>query len=103
MACVKNCPVQNISYENGKFKFGWHCIGCARCAFNCPKDAITTGLLNVIKVNGRYNFNAEPDYNVPAYCHKSYIGYFDSDRYGIYKNGQKTETVSEVGEKNAEK
>lgn len=103
MACVKNCPVQNISYENGKFKFGWSCIGCARCAFNCPKDAITAGLLNVIKVNGRYNFNAEPDYNVPAYCHKSYIGYFDSDRYGIYKNGQKTETVSEVGEKNAEK
>lgn len=81
MACVKNCPVGNIRYENGKFKFGWNCIGCARCAFNCPGDAINTGVLNFIKVNGRYNFNSDPDYNIPDYCKKSYEEYFSRDRY----------------------
>lgn len=77
MKCVRGCPVANIKYENGKFRFGGNCIGCARCAFGCPADAIKTGLLNPIKVNGAYDFNANPDEAViGAYCRKSYEKYF---------------------------
>lgn len=77
MKCVRGCPVGNIEFENGKFRFGGNCIGCARCAFGCPADAITTGLLNPIKVNGAYNFDADPEEAViGAYCRKSYEKYF---------------------------
>lgn len=77
MKCVRGCPVGNIKFEDGKFRFGGNCIGCARCAFGCPADAITTGLLNPIKVNGAYNFNADPDEAaIGAYCRKSYEKYF---------------------------
>lgn len=77
MKCVRGCPVGNIKFEDGKFRFGGNCIGCARCAFGCPANAITTGLLNPIKVNGAYNFNADPDEAaIGAYCRKSYVKYF---------------------------
>ena len=77
MKCVRGCPVGNIKFEDGKFRFGGNCIGCARCAFGCPANAITTGLLNPIKVNGAYNFNADPDEAaIGAYCRKSYEKYF---------------------------
>lgn len=77
--CVRNCPKQNIVYENGKFRFKGDCLGCARCAFTCPTDAITTGLLNFLKVNGAYNFNADADKaEIPRYCHKSYKKYFEN-------------------------
>lgn len=77
MKCVRGCPVGNIKFEDGKFRFGGNCIGCARCAFGCPANAITTGLLNPIKVNGAYNFNADPDEaTIGAYCRKSYEKYF---------------------------
>ncbi len=77
LKCVRGCPVGNIEFENGKFRFGGNCIGCARCAFGCPADAITTGLLNPIKVNGAYDFDANPDEAaIGAYCRKSYEKYF---------------------------
>lgn len=77
MKCVRGCPVGNIKFEDGKFRFGGNCIGCARCAFGCPANAITTGLLDPIKVNGAYNFNADPDEAaIGAYCRKSYEKYF---------------------------
>lgn len=77
MKCVRGCPVGNIKFEDGKFRFGGNCIGCARCAFGCPADAIRTGFLNPIKVNGAYDFDADPDAAViGTYCRKSYEKYF---------------------------
>lgn len=78
MQCVKNCPMQNISFVNGKFKFGKHCIGCTRCSFNCPSDAFRFGILNFLKVNGKYDFSKNLDNAVIGkYCHKSYKEYFE--------------------------
>lgn len=77
MRCVNNCPVKNISYNGENFTFGSSCLGCARCSFLCPTDAITTGLLNFLKVNGAYNFNADhTKATLPKYCKKSYERYF---------------------------
>lgn len=81
--CVKACPVGNISVKDGKIAFGKNCVGCSACAFNCPVDAVRTGILNKWKVNGAYDFGAEsPDdateTDVCAYCHKAYMEYFAS-------------------------
>lgn len=54
MKCVKNCPMNNIRFENGKFKFGTNCALCVCCSFGCPKDAISIGLLNGWRINGDY-------------------------------------------------
>lgn len=77
MQCVKNCPTQNIKYVNGKFKFGKECLLCTRCSFNCPTDAFRIGLMDFMRVNGKYNFNADPsEAKIGKYCRKSYQRYF---------------------------
>ncbi len=55
LKCVKECPVQNIRYENNKFHFSHRCLMCMRCSFMCPKNAISIGLLEKWKVNGPYS------------------------------------------------
>lgn len=78
MKCVNNCPTKNISYENGKFKFGNQCLLCTRCSFNCPTDAFRIGLMDFLRVNGKYNFNADPTQaTVGKYCRKAYLQYFN--------------------------
>ena len=78
MKCVNNCPTKNITYENGKFKFGGNCLLCTRCSFNCPTNAFRIGLMDFMRVNGKYDFNADPTKaKIGKYCHKSYIRYFD--------------------------
>ncbi len=43
--CVKLCPNANIRKgDNGRPKWGRHCLGCATCQMKCPKDAITSML-----------------------------------------------------------
>ena len=80
MQCVKNCPVQNITYKDGKFKFGGNCLLCTRCSFNCPTDAFKIGIMEFMHVNGKYNFNADPDKaEIGKYCHKAYTEYFAED------------------------
>lgn len=78
MKCVKNCPTKNITYENGKFKFGGNCLLCTRCSFNCPTDAFRIGLMDFLRVNGKYDFKADPDQaKIGKYCHNAYVEYFD--------------------------
>ena len=75
--CVKNCPTKNITFENGRFRFGKSCIGCVRCSFNCPTGAIKIGLLDFMRVNGPYDFTRDPTSAKPGrYCRKSYERYF---------------------------
>lgn len=80
MICVKNCPVHNIEYVDGKFKFHNSCLMCTRCSFNCPTNAFSIGVLTSWKVNGKYKFK-EPEVEEkdkhPHYCKKSYIRYFN--------------------------
>ncbi len=58
MKCVKDCPLKNISFADGKFKFGTNCALCVRCSFNCPTCAISIGLLNGWRINGSYKIEA---------------------------------------------
>lgn len=53
--CVKNCPLNNISFNGKKFSFGHNCTMCTCCSFGCPANAISIGLLNGWKINGSYN------------------------------------------------
>ena len=77
MKCVNNCPTKNITYENGKFTFGGQCLLCTRCSFNCPTDAFRIGLMDFMRVNGKYDFNADPDQaTIGKYCRRSYEKYF---------------------------
>ena len=80
MKCVNNCPTKNITFEDGKFHFGNQCLLCARCSFNCPTDAVRIGLMDFMRVNGKYNFNANPEEaTIGKYCHKSYEEYFGKE------------------------
>ena len=79
--CVKNCPTKNITFENGRFRFGKNCIGCVRCSFNCPTGAIKIGLIDFMRVNGPYDFTRDPKSAVPGrFCRKSYERYFADKR-----------------------
>lgn len=87
MKCVDSCPLQNIEFKNDKFKFHWHCTLCARCSFNCPTNAFSTGFLQLWKVNGKYKFKEPQEIEKdkhPRYCKKSYIRYYKEaeDRLG---------------------
>lgn len=80
MKCVRNCPVQNIRYEDGKFKFGKECLLCTRCSFQCPTDAFRIGLMDFMRVNGKYDFNADPsEAKIGKYWRKSYKRYFGEE------------------------
>ena len=77
MKCVKNCPTKNISYVDGKFKFGGNCLLCTRCSFNCPTDAFRIGIMDFMRVNGKYDFSADPEQaKIGKYCKKAYERYF---------------------------
>ena len=79
MKCVNNCPVKNIEYVNGKFKFHGNCLLCTRCSFNCPTDAFSIGILNSWRVNKPYSFKPVDYQEVDKhkrYCKKSYERYY---------------------------
>ena len=77
MQCINNCPTQNIRYEKGRFHFGGSCICCTRCSFNCPEAAIHIGLLDFMRVNGRYDFERDPQKaTIGRYCRKAYLHYY---------------------------
>lgn len=41
--CVNVCPLENVSIENGKPKWGNSCTHCMACICKCPKEAIEYG------------------------------------------------------------
>lgn len=55
--CIKNCPTENITEQDGKIVFGKKCIMCTRCAFFCPTDSIKAGLFDRWRVNGEYSLD----------------------------------------------
>ena len=86
--CVRVCPRHNIKYKDGKFTFGKSCLGCTACSFSCPKDAFHIGMLQGWKVNGAYDFSAEPTRqrgHHERYCRRAYDKYFANAEKEIAK------------------
>lgn len=47
--CSKVCPLNNITMENSKPKWGKNCIHCTACINHCPKKAIEYGKKTISK------------------------------------------------------
>ena len=52
--CVKICPLQNITLEDGRPKWHGHCTMCMACYHHCPTNAIQYGKGTVGK--GQYYY-----------------------------------------------
>lgn len=76
--CVQNCPAQNITVKDGKYRFAKHCTMCCGCTLGCPNDAIKMGILNGLKVNGAYKFKklASDEAVSGNYVSDQTIGYY---------------------------
>jgi flavodoxin/ferredoxin len=54
--CITDCSVGNIYKDKkDKIKFGWDCIWCMRCLYNCPVTAIKPRIFGFVAVKGGYN------------------------------------------------
>ena len=47
--CEKNCPLNNIKFQNGKPVWGKDCTHCMACICHCPTEAIEYGKKSVGK------------------------------------------------------
>ena len=54
--CAKNCPLQNITMQNGRPHWNGHCTNCMSCYHRCPKNAINFGKASIGK--GQYYFKS---------------------------------------------
>ncbi|MBP5691542.1 MAG: EFR1 family ferrodoxin [Bacteroidaceae bacterium] len=52
--CARNCPLHNITMENGRPHWNGHCTNCMSCYHRCPKNAINFGKASIGK--GQYYF-----------------------------------------------
>lgn len=56
--CWNNCPENNIlPNKNNIPKFGFSCMMCMRCIYDCPVKAITPRISKFIPVKGGYNID----------------------------------------------
>ena len=56
--CVRECPEKNIRMtEEGKIRFGFKCLMCMRCIYNCPVNAITPRISKFIPISKGYSVN----------------------------------------------
>ena len=88
MKCVNECPSNNITFEDGKFKFAGKCLMCQRCIMYCPKKAIKVGLFNSWRVDVPYHFK-KSEYQKEKhdwYCKKNYQRYFKQSEERIKNN-----------------
>ena len=52
--CVRACPLQNITLEEGRPKWNGHCTMCMACYHHCPTNAIQYG--KATEGKGQYYF-----------------------------------------------
>ena len=54
--CINQCTQSNIYRDkNNTIKFGWHCIWCMRCIYNCPTNAIKARHLGFCVLKNGYD------------------------------------------------
>ncbi|MEW6524539.1 MAG: EFR1 family ferrodoxin [Bacillota bacterium] len=56
--CIRECPEKNVKRSGkGKICFGFKCIMCMRCIYNCPVSVITPRISKFIPLSKRYSIN----------------------------------------------
>lgn len=55
--CVRSCPQKNIKIVNGIPKFGFRCIWCLKCIYNCPSKALSPRILKFSVLKKGFNLN----------------------------------------------
>lgn len=55
--CARSCPEKNIKIVNGIPKFGFRCIWCLKCIYNCPRNALTPKILTFSVLKKGFNVN----------------------------------------------
>jgi len=56
--CVRECPEGNIQLKNNdKIKFGFKCMMCLRCIYNCSTKSITPRISKFIPIKNGYSIN----------------------------------------------
>lgn len=56
--CWENCPVENIERGNdGRPRFGFECLMCMRCIYNCPQKAIGPRFSKFLPINKGYSIS----------------------------------------------
>ena len=56
--CWQNCPEKNIKQkENGKPGFGFNCLMCMRCIYQCPQKAISPCFSKFIPIKKGYTLS----------------------------------------------
>ena len=55
--CARECPVGNISMNEGCPVFSGSCILCLKCLYGCPVHALEPGTAKFIVIPGGYDFN----------------------------------------------
>lgn len=56
--CWENCPEKNIRRHNdGRPRFGFDCLMCMRCIYNCPQQAISPRLSKFLPIKNGYSLS----------------------------------------------
>lgn len=54
--CVKNCPEKNIKFNKNEIpKFGFNCLMCMRCIYQCPSNSISPRISKFIPIKNNYD------------------------------------------------
>lgn len=53
--CIRDCPQKNIRMANETPKFGFHCMWCLKCIYNCPCNALAPKILKFSVLKGGFN------------------------------------------------
>ncbi len=53
--CWNRCPENNIKEKNGRPKFGWNCMLCLRCVYECPEESIKPFMSRFIPQKRQYS------------------------------------------------
>ena len=78
--CYRDCPVDNISEDNGNIRFSNKCIWCMRCVYNCPENAIKARLMGFTVIKKGYKIkNILKNDQLPA-------DFVDENTKGFYKH-----------------
>jgi ferredoxin len=55
--CAKKCPQRNIRFNGNKPVFQYKCMLCLKCIYQCPKQALTPGILKFVVLKDGFHLD----------------------------------------------